>query len=334
MSDLNPTTVLDAGPIMAGAVGLSWPEDRSEVLGEINRFRNHLYNLHPRFQLFDNAYHCICVSKYPQRCPNPCVTSTASCFSGFTLPPDVAGVEEAREYGYPLKVRSRWREAHFGEHAMNTPRVEVVETGEQWCTERAMTKIAPLWVFAEDAEDHGRVLTIEAEDDAGKRITLQFTLIGDGWAKVERPVRAIHRVSLPQGRKGSITLAQADGYELSIYAPWESVPNYRLFRVASYAGNNGRILIRGAKRFVDVWFDSDVVEVGDRLVIEEYGAFRQYRSNTKEKGSLERAEYSRSEMESQLKGVLSRSRGNAIQDGSPFRGRRTSPSGILPGLGR
>lgn len=41
---LDPTTVDRAGPILAAAKGLRWPEDRPEVVVYINKYRNLLFN--------------------------------------------------------------------------------------------------------------------------------------------------------------------------------------------------------------------------------------------------------------------------------------------------
>ena len=172
---IDPTTVENAGRYMAGALGLSWPEDRTEVVEYLNRYRNLLYNLYPQFNLFDDAFHCICIDTFPTRCRHSC-TCAGLTYQGFTLPNDVVGVEAAWENGNPLFTRSRWREAHTGFDKLSTPRIEVVETGEVWATERALTKVGPLMVFTEHEEDAGKRVVVEAVTAKGSTHFLQFNL--------------------------------------------------------------------------------------------------------------------------------------------------------------
>lgn len=328
---IDPTTVENAGSIMARTLGLRWPQDRSEILEYINDFRDILYNSYQDLKLFDNVFHCICVSSFPEMCGHPC--SDSPCYQGFVLPDDVASVESAWEYGMPLKVRSRWREALFGLDQSHPPRVEIVEMAEQTCTERALQTVTGLKIFAESDEDNGRKVRIEAVMHDGERRTLCFDLKADGWVVIDSPVRQIVSVSLPPGRRGNLVLAQSDGYQLSIYGPHETVPVYRKFRVASL-GRYGTILIQGAKRFVPVFNDYDVVEVGSRMVLKSAGSFLKFRENTTERKDLNRAAYDKTEMGSYLVGLQARHRGNASQDLSIVTGRSVNTSNIMPGYSR
>lgn len=61
---LDPITLAEASPIMAEAMDLSWPEDKSKIIGYVNKYRNLLYTLYNDFKLFDNIFHCICVSQF------------------------------------------------------------------------------------------------------------------------------------------------------------------------------------------------------------------------------------------------------------------------------
>ncbi len=101
---LDPTTVEQAGAIMARTLGLTWPRDRTEIVEYLNDYRDVLYNIYPDLKLFDNVFHCICVSSFPEKCGHPC--SDSPCYQGFVLPEDVASAEAAWEYGYPLKIHS------------------------------------------------------------------------------------------------------------------------------------------------------------------------------------------------------------------------------------
>jgi hypothetical protein len=227
-----------------------------------------------------------------------------------------------------LKVRSRWREAHLGVANYTGPRIEVTEMAEQTCTERALRRVTGLKMFAEAPEDAGKQVRAVVVLKDGSRKTFTFTLLLDGWAAVDLPVRQIVSVSLPSGRCGPVILAQTDGYQLSIYAPHEVVPLYRKYRVKSQC-RSGVLLLQGVKRFVPVAFDHDVVEVGSRSVLQAAGSMIRFRSNTTDAKSLNRATFDESQMGKLLLGLHARHRGNAIQDiNAPRSGRVSKP---LPG---
>lgn len=325
---LEPTTLEEAGALMASSLGLSWPKDRSQIVEYINDFRDILYNSYGELNLFDNVFHCICVSTFPMSCGGPC--DSRDCFQGFTLPDDMMGVEAAWQYNTPLKTRSRWREAHVGLNSFNSPQVEITEMAELTCTQRALQQTSGLKIFAENVEDGGKEVFMDVVDGQGVNRRFKFTLDGDGWMVLNHPVRHIESISLPAGRKGNLILAQTDGYELSHYGPHETVPTYKRFRVNRQTSGS-RILVQGTKRFRPIAFDHDVVEVGSRSVLKAAGSFLRYREGSTEAKDLRRSEYDRTEMGAYLLGLHKRSTANAIQDGSPFRGRRINRSHVLPG---
>lgn len=326
---LEPTTLDQAATLMAGNLGLSWPEDRSEIVEYVNDFRDILYNSYDELKLFNNAFHCIRVASFPTECGRACLTHDT--FQGFVLPEDVMAVETAWEYGFPLKVRSRWRESHLGLDNEALPRIAVTETAQQVCTERPLTHETTLMVYADDEEDAGREVHIEVTTNRGDRKTFKFELITDGWAEVTLPVNRIHSVSLPGSRKGNVTLAQKDGTILSIYGPHETVPSYRLFRVASTCRKDGTILIQGVKRFRPVYCDHDIVEVGSRSVLKAAASYLKFEANTTDAKSINRATYDNTKMGQYLIGLHSRSKGNAKQDPLPMSGRRVNTRTVMPG---
>lgn len=315
---LDPTTVDRAGPIVAAAKGLRWPEDRPEVVEYINKYRNLLFNSYQDFKLFDNVVHCICISTFRERCVDGSC-GTPATYQGFTLPNDVAGVEAVWSYGSPLKLRSNWREAQVG-IGVHGPRVEAVEMSENFATERDLNSICALKVFAEREEDAGRKVVVEVLDADRNVVKLEFTLVADAWVTVETRVLEIRSVSLPFGRRGSVTLAQQDNYELSRYHPSEKVPSYRRFKVADSCYTSA-VKVQGTRRFVPVYFDSDVVEVGDQLVMESGTRYFKYGENTTDAAELKTANYHKGEMAGYLNGLMARHRGHAVQDNTPFKGR-------------
>lgn len=314
---LNPITVADAGPVMARAMGLSWDSDRKEVIDYLNKYRLLLYTSYEKFKLFDNSFHKISVQQFDG-------------YQGFTLPSDISGVEAVWSCGQPLLLRSRWREAHTGVGVSGLGRIEAVTLAEGFATERDMNAVTKLKIFTEHEADANKKVHVEVVDAANRQKRISFTLIHDGFAVSRIRVKRVLSVSMPSGRCGSLTLMQQDGHELSTYTPWESVPFYLRLKVKDQS-SPGTVIVQGTKRFQNVYFDHDIVEVGNALIIEAAGKFFKYGESTTDAKELQTAEYHRNLMEKYLKGEIARHRGNTIQDGSPFKGARITKKASLPG---
>lgn len=327
---LNPTTVSVAAPILAKANGLRWPQERSRVLELVNKYRNLLYNLYDEVKLFDEVNHCICLSDFREPCAIGC---EPTYWKGFTLPYDVLSVESSWESGNVLTQRSRWRESLVGRMSPGSA-MEMFEVPGQFPTERDMNSVQRLKVYAESHEDEGLVVTVKVIDADWKPQTLGFSLVGDGWVTVDHEVREILEVALPVSQVGGVTLAQEDNYELSIYAPSEVVPSYKRYRVG-VGCNAEAVLLQCTRRMLPLYFDTDIVEVGDQLVMESAARYFKYGENSTDQKDIKRAEYDLAKMKESLAGLLSRTRGRSKQDGSPYKGRPL-PRSVkhLPGYGR
>lgn len=328
---IQPTTVMQAAPWVAKELDVNWPKDRVEVLETINDIRNLIYNKYQDFKLFDNVFHCINVTSFPNQCGSTC--PDRDCYQAITLPPDVAGVEAAWEYDRPLLLRSRWREAHVGIDSPNLSHVEITQMAEQFATERDLQHFSRLKAYAERDEDCGKIMMVEVMTDEGKHVKLQFDLKANTWVFAQPFAAKILSVVLPPDLVGSVTLAQEDGYELSIYAPSEKVPLYRRFRVVASRCPQ-TILIQGTKKFQPVHFDHDIVEIGDKLILQAAARYFKFTQKTTDTKSLNRAEYDLRDMNTLINGLISRDRGHAVQDGTPLRGPRMPRRATLPGYTR
>lgn len=310
---------------MARVLDLSWEADKLRVVDMLNKYRSLIYTDYEKFKLFDNVFHCICISTFKQACVGEC-----DSYQGFTLPNDVLSVESVFSYGAPMKMRSRWRESHTGIGVASSGRIETVEMAETFATERDLQEITKLKIYTENDNDNGKKVYIDVIDSTGRNRRVCFTLVGNGFAVSSVRVKKILSISLPVEREGSLLLAQADGYELSNYDPWETVPAYRRFRVNTQHCPS-TVLIQGTKRFRNIYFDHDIVEVGNRLVIESAGKFFKYTDGTKDQNEIKTGEYHLAKMKAYLDGEIARNRGNSIQDSSPFKGARITKSKKLPG---
>jgi hypothetical protein len=320
---LNPCTVAEAGPVMARAMGYSWENDRSEVVEYLNKFRLLLFTDYDKFKLFDDTFHCICVQTFTSEC--------GESYQGFSLPNNILGVEAIYSYGIPLRLRSRWRESHTGQGVHSYGRVEAVQMAEVFATERDLKTATKIKLFTEHEKDNGKKVHVEVIDVSDRQRRIAFTLMHDGWAVSPVKVKKILSVSLPSGRSGSVLLAQQDGYELSLYDPWETVPTYRRMKLRTSCCKS-TVLVQGTKNPKQkVYFDHDIVEVGNELIIEEAGRFFKFGEGTTDEKEIKTAEYHLAKMKEYLKGEIARHRGNSIQDGSPFKGGRVTASKTLPG---
>lgn len=329
MTGLASTTIAVAGPVFAEGLDISWEERRDEVVAAINEFRNEMFNIYP--DIFANVFHCICTSRFNDACVPHC--STGNFYYGFTIPADMTGVEAIFRYGHlPLVLRSRWRETRTGVEGCG-PVFAAVETNRQFCTERDPNAITTLKVTSSRPEDAGKSVLVEVLDSDGKPQVLEYVLAVDEWSYSHTFVREIRGVSLPVGRKGSVTIAQTDGYILSEYFPWESAPSYRRFKVPANCECPPSVLVQGGKAFVPVTCDSEIVEIGDPLVMKYAARFLRYSANSSDAKELKIAEYHRGQRDTQLAGLMKRFRGHAVQDNTPARGRPVTKSTRLPGYG-
>ena len=92
-------------------------------------------------------------------------------------------------------------------------------------------------------------------------------------------------------------------------------------------------MVQASRSYADVFFESDVVEIGDRLVLEHGAKYFLYGENTTDTAEIKRAELDLMRMFDLIRGLLARRRGGMIQDG-PVTNRNGHRFGRrLPGYG-
>ena len=306
---------------MASAMNKDWATDRFEVVENLNRYRLLLFTEYEKFQLFTETFHRICVTQF-------------NGYQGFTLPEDVLAPEAVWSYGQPLTLRSRWREAHVGLGLHCGGRVEAILMAEMFATERDLKSTTKIKIYPENSDDAGKKVYVEVIDASDRPKRIEFILVANGFAVSPVKVRQILSVSIPVGLKGSLLLTQLDNYELSRYSPWETAPSYQRMKVTS-SNCPSTILLQGTKRFKKVYFDHDIVEVGNQLIIEEAAYYFKFGGNTSEPNEIKVSEMHRQKMENFLKSEIARHRGNAQQDNSLYNGTPRRPlRQQLPGYRR
>ena len=313
--NLTQTTVIQAAHNMAKPLGLSYPQDREEIVEAINLFRNLLYNKYPNFHLFDNAHACLKLCKIPLSCVDVC-DCESDFFWGATIPPNFASVTAAWRYNKPVNTYSRWQEVHRGIFSENSVACGVYPTDITSCTFRQQTKTSVLSFYAESEADNGKVVVLSVEDENGSLKKLTLELVGNGVVKTPIRVRKILSVVLPSGRAGDVTISQEDDYELSIYSPQESTPIYETIKVVvpeQCKCDGGSIFIKGAKKFHEVFYDSDIVEVGDKILLDLAATYIRYRKS-KDRDEMILSDRALADLYINIDGAIQRHRGNQKRD--------------------
>lgn len=326
MTGLDPITLEAALPIMARAMGLTVSDDRADIVEYINKMRELFYTEYDKFQLFNNHFQCICLSEFQQECADCC----DRIYTGFTLPFGFNSVERVWKYGEPLTMHSRWREGQFGIHADRCgPSVTATEMAGTFPTERDLKEPSSLRIFTENEEDADKCVKIRVIDTECKERVVSIKLISDGWAVSKIKAKKILSVSLPPDRRGYITLAQNDGYELSRYSPYEVSPNYKRYKVDGC----GPVLIQAVGKYFPIYFDHDIVEIGNGLVIEASGKYFKYGDDSSDANELNTANLWATKRDRLLNGLIARHRGGAVEDANPML-KRDLTRKTLPGYSK
>lgn len=309
MSSYRPMSVAEAGAIIAPKIGLTMSDNRREVVDYLNRYRNLLYNRYEEMRLFDNVFQCFCPQKFHNECTgcNPC----NRCYLGFTLPRDMAGIVNVWQWDYPLTLRDSWREGYNGRAPLHGQINDIVEIREGFPTERDLQRPSQLQIYAESGRDHDKNVVIHARNTDGRDVKIEFALRADASVNSAETVSKIHSVVLPSELQGYVTLSDSEGYELSVYSPVEKVPSYKRYKVP---GNcRGNILVQGSRQMVEVYFDTDVVEIGDRMVLEFMGTYFKY-YESKDQREMVKAEQALARAYQQLDGLVSRDEGGKLPE--------------------
>ena len=332
---MNSTSLEEACHWMGEAMGLDPIRDRDEVVDYVNKYRNLLYNSWNRIQLFDDYEQCFCIQTFHQDCHGyGCPT-----YRGFTATLDMGGIVGAWESLQPVSTRSRWREVHRGKNAPHGAVVELIPVNGTFATERDMTGVQKLRVYACSPKDEGKKVTIQAKTSDGVGHVLEFTLAKDTHVTIQRHVSAIEHVTLPVDLCGPVELYQDDGTLLSTYPPGIRTPEYRRYKVNdNFFCEHDTILVQSARIYIPVTEDYEVIEVGDQLVIESAGRYFKYGENTLDRKERLAAKDYLADMYLYLDNLRDRERGREHNDGvspvnvvkKPRRSRRRG----LPGYRR
>jgi hypothetical protein len=333
MSDgIQPDTVLNVGQIMAEALGKDWCRDRKEIVTYINRFREDLYLMYPEFKLFTNKFYCLELQKFPEECLRTCGCGGAT-YTGVTIPNDIDGILSVWEDHVPLRTYSKWWEGRVGRITNSEPQTSLSSTlvHQQFPTERNLTRPSKLKIYASSSEDDCKVVIIKAKTLLSKNQEIRCILRGDGIMETKEVVTAIHSVVLPSDLHGTVSLLQDDEYELSEYNSYDIVPSFRRLKINADNCCSKQVLIHGNQKFKPVCFDSDIVEVGSRRIIETAARIYRYGETGTDLAEERKALREEAKLRKLIKGALDRQRGKSSQDSGYFKRGSLIKSVSLPG---
>lgn len=329
---IQPATVLEVGQMMAETLGKDWCRDRKEIVTYINKFREYLHLMYPDEKLFTNKFYCMKVECFPEDCTRTCACNDDRYY-GVTIPDDIDGILEVWDDHEPLRTYSKWWEGRFGVGTLNRPATHMgaVLVHQQFPTKRPMLKPSPLSFFADNEADNGKTVTLKVRDLFLKKREVTVELRHESMMKTDMVVMSIDSIVLPSNLQGSVTMFDDDGYEISEYCGYETVPSYRRLKIESYHCKTGKILIHGSQKFKPIYYDYDIVEVGSRLIVEAAARMFRYGENGTEADEINRSRLDEDKLNKLLRGALNRKRGQSKQDGNVFNRKRLVTTPRLPG---
>lgn len=266
---------------VAEGFGLSFQTQRASVVSKANLARQHIYLIYDRAQMSLDAESCFDVEEFPTSC-HECDNR----YFGITLPHDMMNVEAAWKNNTPVKLFSKWRESVVGIEGSNSCRLQFIDLGNIFPTERDIDPRHPsqIQIKADRREDCGKEVILNYIDIDGENRKERIVLTLD-YKLTEHPAIGFVRpagVQLPEGRQHSITIAHNDRI-LSIYSPLEGrIPSYKRVKITGVCAGD-QVLVKSARKFVPLFFDEDVAEVDNRLAVREIATMLSLR-DSKEPG--------------------------------------------------
>lgn len=310
---LNPTTVAKALTIVAAKLGIDPKTNRTEALTYLNRIRALQYHNFHRIRLFDDLMECVPLQSFRYDCTG----CQCDCYQGISLPTYMEGPVSAWIDTMPLTLRSRWKAKDVG-LAPWGPGLDLIELAGHFPTFADMSAASDfLKLISTSTKDNGKKVIVRGRGCKGEPVEIVFTLSGS--VQSVQSIAAITQVVLPE-LTGAVTLSElTSGRILATYNPYSpTVPNFRRFRVqAGCAANTCHrgIMVQASRTFSEVYFDDDVVEIGDRLVLEHGARYFLYGESTTDTAEIKRAELDLAKMYDLIRGMLARHKGGHIQDG-------------------
>jgi hypothetical protein len=237
-----------------------------------NKIRNLLYSAYKRLQIGVDVEECIEVQEFCE----PCSDCNCPTYLGISLPPEIMTVEGMWLDGHPIHTYTRWREWQEGAGECKGRKLTGDYMGVSNPTELdPCCGTCPRIAFqALDPNDEGKSVIIHYIDQSDNRVTNEIKLRFSEYVATENGVKRIIApggITLPPNLSGGVYVAEAESLRiLSEYRPWEIKPAYRRLRLRGICKGD-RVLVRGARRFVELYHDWETVEVNNEAGVIQAG---------------------------------------------------------------
>ena len=319
---MNQTTVKTALVAISEPFAKNVVTDRAYLIGKLNAVRNSVFGLFPTLGVFKDSFGSFQVQAFPV---GPVANHGYRSYLGVTLPRGFAAPVKCWQSNRPLLTRSEWRAMHTDLVPCEKELAVTYQPGLH-PTERDLLVPSKLRVYADSAADAGKTVVIEVRHGTIEK-KLRFDLIHDNWTECSFVADTIVSVSLPE-ITGSVSLAAGDR-TLSRYYPGETAPGYARIMVNTKSACD--VFVRAKKEFSPIYFDSDIVEIGDEMVLKWVATFVRYATNPDE-SKRRLAGESLQLAKTQLEGLHRQYLGRAFQDGQSQ--GRVNQRHVLPGYSR
>lgn len=297
------TTVANALELISSAVQMDPEQDREMLLDTLNEIRSWIYLVYHRKNLAISYCECVVLEEYCQFCDtcNP-------TYIGFTLSPHIESLEGIRFNEHPVNLHSRWRA--WSEGVNDCPRsVTAFSLINGVPVEREpLNCCASQYKFLADCRsDFGKSVRIVYNDDKDVRHTEELVLQED-YVATTHGVKTVFEITLPI-HDGPITVADTQNRILSRYARGVLTPEYTRVRVEGLCVGQ-QLKVIGPRRFVPLYDDLEVVEVGDPSVLRELARFVNLNSREANTSvARQEATIHRQQAEDLITGLIERERG-------------------------
>lgn len=305
------TTLAQALVWLQQPSGRTVEDNRPELVRLANRIRAEIYAIYDKIQWANDEEEMLQVQEFCRMAEGR--------FRGITVPSHIENIEQAFYNGRTIKIYSRWREgrteaqftSNFELREMNATsplQLDPLECGE-WTT---------LLFMAEEEADKNKELAIDLTSLTDGETTRHVPLPAGGWATLDN-VREVEAIRLPANLQGGVRVGQklSDGSvrELARYGPKDYSPSYRRYQLIGSSPNCDEFIrVIGTRRYAEVWFDDDMVEINNPRAWEEGANYFRYIDQGTDADLLQKAEYHRQRLYEMLLGEKARANGKNRAD--------------------
>lgn len=260
---MGQTTLEQAARWIANRAGLSLENDCARVLEAVNDVRELIYDLSP---IAWKTTLCV-----PVRC---LCADCGGCetYAGISLPAYVNNVLAVWQDSRPMPVTDRWGIYPYDAEWDSAITHQAVDmgTGFPFIADPPCSGCFQLGFLSRNKADAGKVLSLRYVDRNDKVREEDFAL-SDLWTSPKYPVKRVLGIVLPLDRKGDVVARLEDGTTLSVWEPWEIIPEYRRMKLPGLecCAAGKMITVHAERRFIRLSNLRDVVETDKKLIWED-----------------------------------------------------------------